>query len=81
MEIFLSVYADSRPVLAGLVTGAALTAGLSQILGRGLYGISGLDPSSYLRAITLLIAIRDTAALLPIRKAFQIDIARILHSD
>jgi predicted permease len=69
------------PVLAGLVAGVAMTAGLSQILRRGLYGISGLDPISYLGAMALLIAILATAALLPIRRAFQIDIARILHSD
>ncbi|NYF89881.1 ABC transporter permease [Tunturiibacter empetritectus] len=82
MEIFLTVLRRfAWPVLAGLVTGVALTAGLSQILRRGLYGISGLDPISYLGAITLLIAILATAALLPIRKALQIDIARILHSD
>jgi predicted permease len=82
MEIFLSVLRRfAWPVLAGLVTGVALTAGLSQILRRGLYGISGLDPISYLGAMTLLIAILATAALLPIRKAFQIDIARILHFD
>ena len=55
--------------------------GLSQILRRGLYGISGLDPVSYLGAIALLIAILTTAAVLPIRRAFRLDIARILHSD
>jgi predicted permease len=82
MEIFLTVLRRfAWPILAGLVTGVALTACLSQILRRGLYGISGLDPISYLGAITLLIAILATAALLPIRKAFRIDIARILHSD
>jgi hypothetical protein len=82
MEIFLTVlHRFAWPVLVGLVTGVAFAAGLSQILRRGLYGISGLDPISYLGAITLLIVILVTAALLPIRKAFQIDIARILHSD
>lgn len=69
------------PVLVGLVIGVAMTAGLSQVLRRGLYGISGLDPISYLGAMALLIAILATAALLPIRRAFEIDIARILHSD
>jgi ABC-type antimicrobial peptide transport system permease subunit len=69
------------PVLIGLVTGVAMTAGLSQIIRRGLYGISGLDPLSYLSATALLISILAAATLLPIRRAFQIDIARILHSD
>lgn len=69
------------PVLLGLVAGVALTAALSQILRRGLYGISGLDPISYAGAIALLIAILATAAILPIRRAFELDIAGILHSE
>ena len=69
------------PVLIGLVTGVAITAALSQILRRVLYGISGLDPISYAGAMSVLLAILTAAALLPIRRAFQIDIARILHSE
>jgi predicted permease len=81
-EIFSAVLRRfAWPVLVGLVAGVVMTAGLSQILRRGLYGISGLDPISYLGAMALLIAILAIAALLPIRRAFQIDIARILHSD
>ena len=69
------------PVLLGLVAGVAITAGLSQILRRGLYGISGLDPISYVGAMAILIAILVAAALLPIRRAFRLDIARILHFE
>jgi predicted lysophospholipase L1 biosynthesis ABC-type transport system permease subunit len=69
------------PVLIGLVAGVAITAGLSQILRRMLYGISGLDPISYVGAMAILIAILGAAALLPIRRAFQLDIARTLHSE
>ncbi len=69
------------PVLVGLVAGVAITAALSQILRRVLYGISGLDPISYAAAMSVLIAVLTAAALLPIRRAFQIDIARILHSE
>jgi ABC-type antimicrobial peptide transport system permease subunit len=81
-EIFSAVlHRFAWPVLIELVAGVAMTAGLSQIIRRGLYGISGLDPISYLGAMALLIAILATAAFLPIRRAFQLDIARILHSD
>jgi predicted permease len=81
-EIFSAVLRRfAWPVLIGLLAGVAITAGLSQILRRGLYGISGLDPISYVGAMTLLIAVLTTAALLPIRRAFRINIARILHSD
>jgi predicted permease len=69
------------PVLLGLVAGVAVTAGLSQILRRVLYGISGLDPISYAAAMAILISILAAAAILPIRRAFQLDIARILHSE
>jgi predicted permease len=69
------------PVVIGMVAGVAATAGLSQILRRILYGISGLDPISYIGAMALLIAILAMAAFVPIRRAFQLDIARILHEE
>ncbi len=82
IEIFTAVLRRfAWPVLIGLVAGVAITAALSQILRRALYGISGLDPISYVGAIAILIAILAAAALLPIRRAFQLDIARILHSE
>jgi predicted permease len=81
-EIFSAVLRRfAWPVLLGLVAGVATTAGLSQILRRGLYGISGLDPISYMGAMAILLAILAAAALLPVRRAFQLDIARILHFE
>jgi predicted permease len=82
IEIFTAVLRRfAGPVLIGLVAGVAITAGLSQILRRVLYGISGLDPISYAGAMTILVAILVAAALPPIRRAFQLDVARILHSE
>jgi ABC-type antimicrobial peptide transport system permease subunit len=69
------------PVCVGVATGVALTAALSQVIRRVLYGISGLDPISYLGAATLLIIILVTAALLPTRRAFRLDVSRILQSQ
>jgi ABC-type antimicrobial peptide transport system permease subunit len=81
-EIFTTVLRRfTWPVLIGLVAGVAIAATLSQVLRRVLYGISGLDPISYLTAITVLVAILAAAALLPIRRAFQLDIARTLHFE
>jgi hypothetical protein len=81
-EIFAAVLQRfALPVFLGLVVGVAITAGLSQVLHRILYGISGLDPISYAGAMALLIAILAVAASLPVRRAFKIDIARILHSE
>jgi predicted permease len=69
------------PVAAGLVAGVGLTAGLSQVLRRVLYGVSGLDPLSYAGAMMLLVGILVAAALLPIRRALRLDVARVLHTE
>jgi predicted permease len=82
MEIFSSVLRRFVwPVLIGLVAGVGITGALSQVMRRMLYGISGLDPISYASAILLLMAVLGIAAMLPIRRAFRIDVARILHSE
>jgi predicted permease len=82
IEIFSAVLRRfAWPVLVGLIAGVAITAGLSQVLRRVLYGISGLDPISYVGAMAVLMAILAAAASLPIRRAFQLDIARTLHSE
>jgi predicted permease len=81
-EIFSSVLRRfAWPVLIGLVSGVAITAALSQVIRRLLYGISGLDPISYFSATLLLIVVLMIAGLLPIRRAFRLDVARVLHSE
>jgi len=69
------------PVLIGLVAGVAITTALSQTLRRVLYGISSLDPISFVGAMAILVAVLAVAASLPVRRAFQLDIARILRSE
>jgi len=82
IEIFTSIVRRFVwPVLLGLVAGVAITAGLSQILRRVLYGISGLDPISYAGAMTILVAILIAAALPPIRRVLRLDLARTLQSE
>jgi ABC-type antimicrobial peptide transport system permease subunit len=51
------------------------------VVRRGLYGVSGLDPASYVGAIALLLGVLGLAAMLPLRRAFRIDIARTLHFE
>ena len=82
VEIFAAVLRRfAWPVAAGLMLGVAMTAALSQVIRRGLFGISGLDPISYAGAILLLAMVLTAAALLPVRRAFRLDVARILHAE
>jgi predicted permease len=81
-EIFSTVLRRfAIPVAIGFVAGVGITAGLSQILRRMLYGVSGLDPVSYVSAMAALSMVLLAAGLLPIRRVLRIDIARILHSE
>ena len=69
------------PVTLGLIVGAGLAAAASQLLRRILYGVSGLDPLSYIGAIGLLAAITVLAALAPARKALRIDPMQVLRHE
>jgi ABC-type antimicrobial peptide transport system permease subunit len=80
--IFFSVLRRfTWPVLVGLIVGVGMTAGISQIIRRELFGISGLDPISYLGAVSMLIAILSIAALIPIRRALRLDVIRTLRVE
>jgi ABC-type antimicrobial peptide transport system permease subunit len=71
----------SLPVTAGLVVGVGGAAALSQLLRRELYGISNLDPVTYLAAIGLFVVTVALAALLPARRALRVDPMRALRYD
>ena len=71
----------SWPVFLGLICGTAATAAISQLLRRMLYGVSNLDPLSYVGAIAILVAIFAIAAVLPARCALKLDVARALHQE
>lgn len=71
----------SRPVAAGLIVGVGGAAALSQFLRGKLYGISNLDPATYLVAIAVFILTVAVAALLPARKALRVDPLRALRHE
>ena len=82
VEIFASILrCFAWPVVTGLLLGVVTTAALSQVIRRGLFGISGVDPVSYVGATLLLIAVLAAAALIPIRRAFRLNVSCILHSE
>jgi predicted permease len=62
-----------RPVSAGLAGGILGAAGLSQFMRRELYGVSHLDPVAYLAATGFFVVVVTVAALMPARRALQVD--------
>lgn len=61
------------PIVIGLLTGAAGTAFLSQVIRKVLFGVSNLDSLSYAGAMSVLLVITTTAALLPAKQALRVD--------
>jgi predicted permease len=82
MQIVFSVLRQfAWPVSLGLIVGAAATAASSQVLRLMLFGISALDPLSYVTAVGLLLGVFILAALLPARRALRLDVAQALHQE
>jgi predicted permease len=82
LQVMISVVRQfSGPVLVGVFAGVGLAAAGSQILRRGLFGVSGVDPVSYAAAILVLLSVFVVAAILPARRALRLDIARALHEE
>jgi predicted permease len=67
------------PAITGLVLGAISAAATSNLLRRGLYGISNLDPLAYAGAIAFLVAILVLSALLPARRALRVNVSKALR--
>jgi predicted permease len=69
------------PVVLGVLAGVGIAALASKVLRRALYGVSNLDPLSYLAAVSVLMTIIAFAALLPARRALYLNLAKALHYD
>jgi hypothetical protein len=67
------------PAVIGLAAGTAIAAASSNILRRGLYGISNLDLIAYLGAVVFLVAILAISAWLPARRALKVNVSKALH--
>lgn len=67
------------PTVIGLVAGVAIAAASSNVLRHALYGISNFDPIAYVGAVGFLVAILAVSALLPARRALQVNVSRALH--
>jgi putative ABC transport system permease protein len=65
--------AGGGALLAGLGVGTALALGVSQVLRSVLYGLSPLDPVTYLVVFATLLAAGLAATYLPARRALRVD--------
>jgi ABC-type antimicrobial peptide transport system permease subunit len=71
----------SSPVAVGLVIGIGAAAALTRLLRGVLYGISNLDPASYLAAIAVFLVAIAAAVIAPARSALRVDPIRALRHD
>ena len=69
----LIVGENARPVLGGVAAGVALATGAAHLLRGVLYGLTTLDPISFVAPSILFLAIALTATWLPSRYAMRID--------
>jgi putative ABC transport system permease protein len=66
---------------AGLAAGLLLSLAASRLLGGALYGVTPMDPMTYVAVSLLFIAIAVGACLVPARRAVAIDAMTALRAD
>lgn len=70
-----------RPVIIGIAMGIAACAAVSRVLSSVLYGVSPLDPITYIGVTLFLLSVAVLASLLPARRATCIDPMDALHHE
>jgi putative ABC transport system permease protein len=79
--ISLVVRQGAKPLAGGLIAGALLAAGASQIIKGMLFGVSALDPVAYLATVSALSAAALLAMYAPARRAARVDPAVTLRFE
>ncbi|MBN2370424.1 MAG: ABC transporter permease, partial [Vicinamibacteria bacterium] len=69
----LVIAAGYRPVLIGLLTGIALSLAAMRVMGGWLYGVSAVDPATYLSVTMLLAVVTLVACFAPAWRAVRVD--------
>jgi hypothetical protein len=69
------------PLMVGLTVGTVIAAFGSKLLRVGLYGVSNLDPASYVGALVLLGVIAALAMVIPAARTLRLNLASILHHE
>jgi len=70
-----------RVAAIGCVAGLALGAGLSHFLAGMLYGISALDPATYVSVVCLILLVAALASLVPAVRAARVDPVQVLREE
>jgi ABC-type antimicrobial peptide transport system permease subunit len=68
-------------VLIGAVIGLALTAGLAQFISQFLYGVSAVDPITFIAVPLVMGGVALLAAFLPARRASRVDPVEALRAE
>ena len=71
----------TRPVMAGLGAGLALSLVVTPLLRRALYGMSPFDPIAYLEIAAILLASSLVATWIPAARATRVEPAITLRGD
>ena len=71
----------ARLAMAGLALGAVISAAVGRLLESLLYGVSSVDPVSYLAAGGVLLLVAGLANLIPALAAMRVDPVRALRSE
>jgi putative ABC transport system permease protein len=69
------------PVIVGVAAGMVFAVFASKLLRVGLYGVSNLDPASYVGALVLLAVIAAVAMVVPAARTLRLNLASILHCE
>ena len=73
--------ATRRPLITGLAVGALLALGSGVVLRSNLFGLSILDPLSYIAVAAILGTAGLLATLIPLRRAMRVDPAITLRAE
>jgi putative ABC transport system permease protein len=68
-------------VLAGVVLGLLVSLAATRAIGSMLFGVRGLDATTYAAVVALLVAVVAVAAYLPARRAASVDPMTLLRCD
>jgi putative ABC transport system permease protein len=70
-----------RVAVLGCIAGVALGLGLSHFLANMLYGITALDPITYLSVVCLILLVATLASLIPALRAASINPVQVLRDE